>query len=98
MPAEPESVHDNQDEAAVRAHVQGSMEVQRLVTHLKQIEARAKAGAADGSASLCELSRRYPETVARGKRVSTVIYACGLTQSNVPYGGRRNPGVGGLSL
>ena len=29
---------------------------------------------------------------------STVIYACGLTQSNVPYGGRRYPGVGGLSL
>jgi hypothetical protein len=52
VPAEPESVHDNQDEAAVRAHVQGSMEVQRLVTHLKQIEARAKAGAASSGTRL----------------------------------------------
>ena len=52
MPAEPESVHDNQDEAAVRAHVQSSMEVQRLVTHLKQIEARAKAGEASSGTRL----------------------------------------------
>ena len=38
-------------------------------------------------------------TAASGRRrVSTVIDACGLTQSIVPYGGRRYPCGGGLSL
>ena len=52
MPAEPESLHDNQDEAAVRAHVRGSTEVLRFVSYLKQVGARAKAGAASSGTRL----------------------------------------------